>query len=323
MECDNANNQEPYGYIYITKNLINGKQYIGQHISTTFDKSYKGSGKILKQAFKKYGRDNFITDVIEWCYNRDELAEREKYWISYYNAVNSDDWYNILAGGYGVQLFGENNPMYGKHHTDESKAKISSKLTGLLAGEKNPMYGVHLAVSEETRQKMSQSRKGLMVGEKNPMYGKPSAMRGKHHSEEAKLKNSLAHIGKHYNISPEVKEKLRKQISERMKGKGNPQYGKKGELSPTYNKHPSPETIEKQRLAHKGKQKGAENPASVPIYDYYSDVKFSCIKEVSEYFNITYSQARTRVNKEKQMEYNGRIYKLTRNKEMSNELSKN
>lgn len=220
----------PYGYIYLTKNLINGKKYIGQHTSEYFDKSYKDSGKILKQAIDKYGKDNFSVEVLEWCYSRDELAEKEKYWIAFFDAVNNDDYYNILKGGYGVQLFGEDNPMYGKHHKEETKKIISESLKGLMAGDKNPMYGVHLVVTDETRKKMSESHRGLLVGDKNPMYGKPAWNRGIPQSEEAKRKNSLAHIGKHPNISPETQKRLSDLRSKRMTGEGNPQFGKKGRV---------------------------------------------------------------------------------------------
>ena len=45
-----------FGYIYITTNLITNRKYIGQHRSKTFDFiNYKGSGKILRKAFKKEG----------------------------------------------------------------------------------------------------------------------------------------------------------------------------------------------------------------------------------------------------------------------------
>lgn len=306
------NKNLPYGYIYLTTNLINGKQYIGQHKSSKFHSSYKGSGKILKQAIEKYGKENFSTKVLEWCFNRDELAEREKYWIAFYDATNNNNWYNITAGGYGVQLYGESNHMYGKHHTEETKKKISEKLTGLLSGEKNPMYGIHLEVSEETRKKMSESHKGLMSGEKNPMYGKPSPLRGVPQSEEAKKKNSLAHIGKHPNVSQEVQNKLSKLRSERMTGERNPQFGKRGELSPSYGRHPSEETLKKMSESQRGKKIGFENPASKPIYDINSDMIFSCIREVSEFFNLTYGQARKRIDKEVPINFNGRIYILTR-----------
>ena len=302
----------PYGYIYITTNLINGKQYIGQHKSSKFHASYKGSGKILKQAVEKYGKENFSTEVLEWCFNRDELAEREKYWIALFDATKNDNWYNITPGGYGVQLFGEDNHMFGKHHSEETRKKISEKLVGMMAGENNPMYGVHLEASEETRKKISESLTGLMVGEKNPMYGKPAANRGKPMSEESKKKLSQSLTGKHPNVPIETQEKLRKQRSERMTGENNPQFGKKGELSPKYGKHPSKESLQKMSEAHKGKQMGFDNPSCKPIYDINSNTIFSCIREVSEYFGLTYSQARGRIDKEKPIEFNGHTYILTR-----------
>ena len=51
-----------YGFIYITKNLINNKKYIGQHKinnQETLDPNYLGSGKILNNSINKYGKINF------------------------------------------------------------------------------------------------------------------------------------------------------------------------------------------------------------------------------------------------------------------------
>jgi hypothetical protein len=45
-------------YIYITTNLINGKQYIGKHYGLIND-DYFGSGILLQKALKKYGKENF------------------------------------------------------------------------------------------------------------------------------------------------------------------------------------------------------------------------------------------------------------------------
>lgn len=96
------------GYIYITKNLIDGRKYIGQHHSRYFDSSYLGSGKILKQAIDKYGRENFTTEILEWCASDDELAEKEKSWIGKANAVESREYYNILPGGPGGSIVWRN-----------------------------------------------------------------------------------------------------------------------------------------------------------------------------------------------------------------------
>ena len=90
-----------YGYIYITTNLINDRKYIGQHKCEIFDINYKGSGKILKQAFIKYGIDNFKCEILKECNSKKELDESERYFIEYYDAVNSDEFYNLVPGGNG------------------------------------------------------------------------------------------------------------------------------------------------------------------------------------------------------------------------------
>lgn len=92
-----------YGFVYITTNHVNGKQYIGQkkYDKSNKWKSYLGSGIILKRAIKKYGECNFSKEIIEECETKETLDEREKYWIDYYNAVDRDDFYNIASGGDG------------------------------------------------------------------------------------------------------------------------------------------------------------------------------------------------------------------------------
>ena len=102
-----------YGYIYITTNQINNTKYIGKHTSESFDESYKGSGKILLQAIKKYGWDNFSCSILEsvngvptQCSSEDELNYAEDYYIKYYDCVNSKDYYNLKPGGLGKSCSG-------------------------------------------------------------------------------------------------------------------------------------------------------------------------------------------------------------------------
>lgn len=88
-----------YGYIYLTTNLINNKKYIGQHRAAEFSETYKGSGVRISAAFKKYGKHNFSVIMLEAVENVTQLNDREKYWIDYYNAVQSDEFYNLQSGG--------------------------------------------------------------------------------------------------------------------------------------------------------------------------------------------------------------------------------
>ena len=92
----------------------------------------------------------------------------------------------------------ENCPMFGKHHSDETRKKISENHAD-FSGENHPMYGKHH--SEETRQKMSEAKQNM--------------------SEETKLKMSKAKM----NMSEETKQKICSNHAD-MSGKNNPNYGK-------------------------------------------------------------------------------------------------
>lgn len=85
--------------VYITKNLINGRKYIGKDVKN--NPYYLGSGKIFRQALKKYGRKNFTKEIIGIASSKEELSELETYYIEYYNAQESDLFYNINKGGDG------------------------------------------------------------------------------------------------------------------------------------------------------------------------------------------------------------------------------
>lgn len=132
-----------YGYIYITTNLVNGKRYIGQHKAKKFTEDYKGSGKILRMAVLKYGYINFKVEMLEECNSSEDMNEKEKYWIKYYNAVDSEEFYNISAGGNSPILYGDkwrecHPPRSEEHCKHISETRIA---LGLAKGNNNPMYG--------------------------------------------------------------------------------------------------------------------------------------------------------------------------------------
>lgn len=108
--------KEPYGFVYITTNIINGIRYIGQKIFDNWYgwKNYLGSGIEIKKAIKKYGKENFTRDIVAIAYSREELDDLEIKWIKNYNAVESKDFYNIAQGGNGGILreykYSKDNP---------------------------------------------------------------------------------------------------------------------------------------------------------------------------------------------------------------------
>lgn len=89
--------------IYKITNLINNKCYIGysKHIELRW-KQHKKIPNIdvaIYQAMRKYGLENFLFEVIEEC-PKEQLQEREKYWIKYYNSYSTG--YNETLGGDGA-----------------------------------------------------------------------------------------------------------------------------------------------------------------------------------------------------------------------------
>jgi hypothetical protein len=121
-------------------------KYIGKSVKPEH-RNYLGSGRYLKRAIAKYGKEHFERDIIERCNDRDHLNEREEYWIKFYNANHSEEFYNISAraqgGHHGRDHNGKNNPMFGKKHPNHVPH----------FGEDNGMYGSHRALSENPNAK--------------------------------------------------------------------------------------------------------------------------------------------------------------------------
>ena len=92
------------GEIYIIKNDINNKVYIGQTTQgskTRFKQHLKllktNSKQLIHKAIKKYGKEHFYFEVLEKDISVENLDEREEYWIKYFDSVNFG--YNLCWGG--------------------------------------------------------------------------------------------------------------------------------------------------------------------------------------------------------------------------------
>ena len=199
---DNGNNKKFSG-IYKIENLVDGKVYIGQ--SNDVKRRWKEHKRYmtrndkkqlpLYKAMVKYGIENFSFKVLIEC-SVDDMNELEMFYIEAYDSfIKSENskGYNTTLGGEGTRGFGLSgvkNPMYGKHHSVETRQKISKVRKEKYSGENHPMYGTHR--SEETKQKLRDSwtderkeyHRSMISGNKNPRYGK-------HRTEEEKKKISL------------------------------------------------------------------------------------------------------------------------------------
>ena len=161
-----------YGYIYLTTNTLNGKIYVGQHKSDKFDSWYLGSGTYLWNAMKKYGKENFVTKMIDTAESKEELNEKEIYWIKELDSRNLDVGYNLARGGAGQTLSGTTR----------------QRIAEALRGRKNPK-------SPEAIKKLSEALKGHAVSAETRRH-MSEAMKGRTLSEETKRKMSEAKKGK-------------------------------------------------------------------------------------------------------------------------------
>ena len=217
-----------YG-IYKITNLLNGKMYIGQHKTTNIDDGYMGSGKIIRLAIKKYGVENFRKEWLMFCEDEEELDYMERVYVDQ-TWVDRSDTYNLRWGGDGKivsedsrkklseSLKGNHNHK-GKHHSDETKKKLSV----MNKGKSRPMpedakkklslanKGKHL--SEATKQKLSEINKGKHHSEETKKKmsetrkAKPVWNKGKPMSEEQRMKLSMLNKGFHwYNNGVEEKQ---------------------------------------------------------------------------------------------------------------------
>lgn len=185
--------------IYKITNKINNKIYIGQTIQPLVKRwkqhcrHYKHRCTSIYNAIQKYGKENFIVEQIDHAHSREELDNKEMFWIEFYNSMNREKGYNLVSGGNknhtvsdetrkrmseankgdknffygkGFLILGQNNHFYGKHHSEDAKRKISEA----LRGNKNHNFG--RPMSDKTKRKISESRKGKLIGSDNPKSSK-------------------------------------------------------------------------------------------------------------------------------------------------------
>ena len=87
--------------IYMHKNKINSKIYIGQSCNLNVrwhPISYKDCSYFYN-AIQKYGWDNFEHIILEDSLSIEEADQKEKYYIEKYNTLNRDYGYNLKSGG--------------------------------------------------------------------------------------------------------------------------------------------------------------------------------------------------------------------------------
>lgn len=176
--------------LYKLTNTINGKFYIGVHQTLDENDSYFGSGYRLRAAIRKYGKHNFIKEILEYFDSADEMFEVESKIVTR-DFLNRTDVYNVALGG-------RSGGFHGRRHTDETKEKISKSNMGRI-------------VTDETKELIRNKLKGKKpsIDSRLKMSVAAKNVQRKPHSAETKEKIRLARANQKMKPhSAETKEKI-------------------------------------------------------------------------------------------------------------------
>lgn len=236
METNEKIINEPYGFIYITTNMVNGKRYLGQkrfEYGTDW-RSYLGSGQALRAAINLYGKEKFSRNVVCFCYSEDELNQVEYDLSVFLDVVKSPDWYNMILGGKG------------KSGYQMSEEQLKAHRARAVQQMQNPAMREHLSKLAKERNNTDEAKKHQSAmmkelwqddefrkkvvdnlpdrsGTKHPMFGYQWSDEQRKHMSEVQTgkrcgENASFFGHKH---TPEVKELL-STLAKQKTGEKNP-----------------------------------------------------------------------------------------------------
>lgn len=177
--------------IYKITNKINGKIYIGKHITTNINDHYMGSGKYISQAIKEEGIDNFEKTILFECSSEEEMNNKEAEIVNE-DFIHRNDTYNIVIGGSGGWSYnntilknnGIKNFLKNKSKEEIQKIREKAKKNSLIITKSNAFsikqseklkehFKTHEAHfkgmhhSKESKKKISMNMQGKLIGKAN------------------------------------------------------------------------------------------------------------------------------------------------------------
>lgn len=129
-------NTKQYYYLYKITNLLTNKIYIGVHTTTNLNDSYFGSSRQLKADIKKFGKNNFKKEILEFFNSSSEAFAREAEIVNE-PFVARPDTYNLSVGGEGGY----------KGHSAEGRKRISEASRGRVVA-RNKLTGETIKISK-------------------------------------------------------------------------------------------------------------------------------------------------------------------------------
>ena len=165
-----------YYIVYETTNLINGKNYRGIHKTNKIDDGYLGSGRVFELALKKYGKQNFKREILEFCSSYEELLEKEKIYVDE-SWIKEESNYNLKTGGQSSGILSQ-----------ESRDKISETLKRKYESGEIKVWSKGLKLNpltEEQKESISKSLIKRYESQEHNRKGKEAWNKGKRGLQEA------------------------------------------------------------------------------------------------------------------------------------------
>lgn len=171
-------------YIYKTTCNVTKRYYIGMHSTSNIDDGYLGSGRRLRYSIRKYGKENHIKEIIEFCETKEKLIERETQIVNL-DLIIDEMCMNLREGGTGgfsseqqklnaiksnekQKKLRETNPEWVKKKSLLLTESLKKSYKLGIREKKQPFDWTGKKHSEETKQKL---RKPKNIGVNNSQYG--------------------------------------------------------------------------------------------------------------------------------------------------------
>jgi hypothetical protein len=165
--------------VYRITNTINGKHYIGKHQTKDLDDGYFGSGKLLRYAIKKYGKDAFVKQILRVCSTEKEMDLIEKILV----VPDPEISYNLCNGGQGGWSY-LNRDFWSEEKRHKHNKKVSP--FGKDFAKKLAKRGHYINTGNKSREWFNT----LTAEDKKRLFAN-SSFCGKTHSEETKKRIGL------------------------------------------------------------------------------------------------------------------------------------
>jgi group I intron endonuclease len=201
--------------IYLIKNTINNKVYIGQTTSTLkkrFGDHIKNlrngthGSPHLQNAWDKYGEDCWKIELLTECDSINHMNEMEIFFIKKYNSTDRTVGYNVRKGGDG-----------GGPHSEETKEKLRSITLSQWERDRDKLNAIRKSQwteehRENMRQIMQEKWKDKKYVAKQMSTRRSEEVRGKLRVAAQKNRHKRSHEVKERWQDPEYKARVSQSI---------------------------------------------------------------------------------------------------------------